>query len=81
MIFLSGLGMSLLTLADQQLVSSYLGLSANAIYTTAIFMVMIIELPYRFVSEISAPILSMPLQKRILMKSIITIKKHPSIFF
>ncbi|NQW28061.1 MAG: oligosaccharide flippase family protein [Flammeovirgaceae bacterium] len=63
-IFLSGLGMSLLTLADQQLVSSYLGLSANAIYTTAIFMVMIIELPYRFVSEISAPILSNAFAKK-----------------
>ena len=57
-LFISGLGLSLLNLADQQLVSRYLGLEASGIYMTAIFMVMVIEIPRRFVGEISAPIIA-----------------------
>ena len=57
-LFVSGLGLSLLNLADQQLVSRYLGLEASGIYITAIFMVMVIEIPRRFVGEISAPIIA-----------------------
>ena len=57
-LFISGLGLSILNLADQQLVSRYLGLEANGIYMTAIFMVMVIDMPRRFVGEISAPIIS-----------------------
>ena len=57
-LFISGLGLSFLNLADQQLVSRYLGLEASGIYMTAIFMVMVIEMPRRFVGEISAPIIS-----------------------
>jgi O-antigen/teichoic acid export membrane protein len=57
-IFLSGIGASFLALADQQLISKYLGLGANGIYTTAIFMVTVIELPKRFVGEISAPLIA-----------------------
>ena len=57
-LFISGLGLSFLNLADQQLVSRYLGLETSGIYMTAIFMVMVIEMPRRFVGEISAPIIS-----------------------
>ena len=57
-LFISGLGLSFLNLADQQLVSRYLGLEASGIYMTAIFMVMVIEIPRRFVGEISTPIIA-----------------------
>ena len=35
-----------------------MGLEASGIYMTAIFMVMVIEMPRRFVGEISAPIIA-----------------------
>lgn len=55
---LSGLGTIVVLQIDQIMISKYIGLEANAIYTTAIFMAVVIELPRRFIAQISAPIVT-----------------------
>lgn len=56
--FLSVAGITLVTQIDQIMVSKYLGLSLNGVYTTAVFMAVVIEYPRRFVSQISFQLLS-----------------------
>ena len=53
-----GLGMVTVIQIDQIMVSKYLGLTSNAVYTTAVFMAIVIEIPKRVVTSISTPILS-----------------------
>ena len=47
---------------DQIMVSQMLGLDQNAIYTTAVFMAIVIELPRRYLSQIIQPYISQDLQ-------------------
>ena len=55
---LSGAGITIVMQIDQIMVSKYLGLSLNGIYSTALFMAVVIEFPKRFVSQISYQILT-----------------------
>ncbi len=55
---LSGLGMTIIIQIDQIMITKYLGLSENGIYTIAIFMATVIELPRKYISQISSPIIS-----------------------
>lgn len=55
--FLSVAGVTIVTYIDQVMVSRYLGLSLNGIYTTAVFITVVIEYPKRFVSQISYQIM------------------------
>lgn len=57
-VILSGLGMTIIIQVDQIMVTKYLGLSDNGIYSIALFMAMVIDLPRRFLSQISGPIIS-----------------------
>jgi O-antigen/teichoic acid export membrane protein len=55
--FLSVAGVTIVTYIDQIMVSKYLGLALNGIYTTAVFIAVVIEYPKRFVAQISYQIL------------------------
>jgi O-antigen/teichoic acid export membrane protein len=55
---LAGLGSIIFLQIDQIFISKYLGLAANGVYTTAVFMAVVIELPRRYIGEISSPIIS-----------------------
>lgn len=55
---LSGLGMTIVIQIDQIMVTKYLGLAANGVYSTALFMAVVIEYPRRFISQISYPIMA-----------------------
>lgn len=55
---LSGLATVMVLHIDQLMISKYIGLEANAIYTTAIFIAVVIEMPRRFVTQIVQPIVS-----------------------
>lgn len=55
---LNMLGFAIILQLDQLMISSYLGLEANAIYTTAIFITIIIELPRNLINQIAAPLIS-----------------------
>ncbi len=59
----SGLGMVIIIQVDQIMVTKYLGLTSNGVYTIALFMAAVIELPRKFVSQISTPILADSLAK------------------
>lgn len=59
---LSGLGTVAVLQIDQIMVSKFIGLEANAIYTTAIFMAVVIEMPRKFIAQISQPIVTEDLQ-------------------
>jgi len=55
---LTGLGYILMLQIDQVMISKYLGLNANGIYTTAIFISVAVEIPNRFISQISSTLIS-----------------------
>lgn len=55
---LSGLGTVAVLQIDQIMISKYIGLEANAIYTTAIFMAVVIEMPRRFIAQITQSIMT-----------------------
>ncbi|WP_462248261.1 lipopolysaccharide biosynthesis protein [Ekhidna sp.] len=55
---LSGLGTVAVIQIDQIMISRYIGLEANAIYTTAIFMAVVIELPRKFIMQITQPVIT-----------------------
>ncbi|MEQ8714142.1 MAG: oligosaccharide flippase family protein [Cyclobacteriaceae bacterium] len=55
---LTSLGYILMVQIDQVMITKYLGLTENGIYTTAIFMVIAVEVPHRFVSQISTTLVS-----------------------
>lgn len=54
----AGLGMVIIIQVDQIMVTKHLGLASNGIYTIALFMAAVVELPRKFVSQISAPIIA-----------------------
>lgn len=54
---LSGLGSIAVLQIDQIMISKYIGLEANAIYTTAIFMAVVIEMPRKYIAQITQPIM------------------------
>jgi O-antigen/teichoic acid export membrane protein len=51
-------GLILIGKIDSLMVSALLGLSANAIYTTAFYMATVIEIPKRALSQITMPLIS-----------------------
>jgi O-antigen/teichoic acid export membrane protein len=51
-------GLILIGKIDSMMVSALLGLSANAIYTTAFYMATVIEIPKRALSQIAMPLIS-----------------------
>lgn len=55
---LSGLGTAAVLQIDQIMISKYIGLEANAIYTIAVFMSVVVEMPRRFVAQITQPIIT-----------------------
>lgn len=55
---LTGLGITIVLQIDQIMVTKYLGLSANGVYSTALFMAVVIEYPRRFVAQVSYPIMA-----------------------
>lgn len=69
---LSGAGITIVMQIDQIMVSKYLGLTLNGVYSTALFMAVVIEFPKRFVSQISYQILTNLYAEN----NISTIEKH-----
>lgn len=55
---LTGLGYVLMVQVDQVMITKLLGLTENGIYTTAIFMVIAVEVPSRFISQIATTVIS-----------------------
>ncbi|MFT4786924.1 MAG: O-antigen/teichoic acid export membrane protein, partial [Cellvibrionaceae bacterium] len=55
---LGSFGIMMVLQIDQIMVSSYLGLSENGIYSTALFMAVVIELPRRLISQITTPVIA-----------------------
>lgn len=53
-----GAGRTIALQVDQLMVSKYISLSSNAIYSTAMFMAMVVYIPKKFVAEISVPIIT-----------------------
>ncbi len=56
-------GMILIGKMDSMMVSSMLGLAANAVYTTAFYMATVIEIPKRALSQIAMPLISRAFEK------------------
>lgn len=56
-------GLILIGKIDSMMVSALLGLSANAIYTTAFYMATVIEIPKRALSQIAMPLISRSFEK------------------
>jgi len=56
-------GLILIGKIDSLMVSALLGLSANAIYTTAFYMATVIEIPKRALSQIAMPLISRAFEK------------------
>ena len=56
-------GMILIGKMDSLMVSSMIGLAANAVYTTAFFMATVIEIPKRSLSQIAMPLISRAFEK------------------
>ena len=55
---LGGVGSAIVLQVDQIMVTKYIGLASNSIYSTAMFMAMVINIPRKFVSQISIPIIT-----------------------
>ncbi len=55
---LTGLGYLMMVQIDQVMITKLLGLVENGVYTTAVFMTVAVEIPQRFVSQISSTIVS-----------------------
>ena len=56
-------GMILIGKMDSMMVSSMVGLAANAVYTTAFYMATVIEIPKRALSQIAMPLISRAFEK------------------
>ncbi|HPW60769.1 MAG TPA: oligosaccharide flippase family protein [Cyclobacteriaceae bacterium] len=56
-------GLILIGKIDSMMVSALLGLSANAIYTTAFYMATVIEIPKRALSQLAMPLISRSFEK------------------
>ncbi|MFK7954195.1 MAG: lipopolysaccharide biosynthesis protein [Ekhidna sp.] len=55
---LGGVGSAIVVQVDQIMVTKYIGLTSNSIYSTALFMALVINIPRKFVSQISIPIIT-----------------------
>lgn len=71
-------GMILIGKMDSMMVSSMLGLVANAVYTTAFYMATVIEIPKRALSQIAMPLISRAFEKNDL-KDILQIYRRTAI--
>ena len=55
---LGGIGSAVVLQIDQIMVTKYLSLESNSIYSTALFMALVVNIPRKFVSQISIPIIT-----------------------
>jgi O-antigen/teichoic acid export membrane protein len=55
---LGSFGIMMVLQIDQLMVSGFLGLEFNGIYSTALYMAVVIELPRRLIAQISTPIIA-----------------------
>lgn len=61
-------GMILIGKIDSMMVTALIGLSANAIYTTAFYMATVIEIPKRALSQITMPLISRAFERNDLIE-------------
>lgn len=57
-IIIAGIGSTIVNKIDGYMVSSLINLSSFSIYSTALFIATVIEMPYRSISQISSPIIA-----------------------
>jgi O-antigen/teichoic acid export membrane protein len=71
-------GMIIIGKVDSMMVSALLGLTANAVYTTAFYMAAVIEMPKRALSQVAMPLIARAFEKKDL-KDIAVIYQKTSI--
>jgi O-antigen/teichoic acid export membrane protein len=57
-IVIAGIGSTIVNKIDSYMISSWINLSSFTIYSTALFIATVIEMPYRSISQISSPIIA-----------------------
>jgi O-antigen/teichoic acid export membrane protein len=73
--FLGGFSIILVLQIDQIMVTQLLGLDENGVYTTALFMALVVELPRRYVVQIISPFISRDLHDGDYQKINVSYKK------
>lgn len=63
-IIIAGIGSTLVNKIDSYMISSLINLSSFTVYSTALFIATVIEMPYRAVSQISTPIVAEALKQQ-----------------
>lgn len=77
-IIIAGIGSTIVNKIDNIMISGLINLSSFSIYSTALFIATVIEMPYRSISQISAPIVAEAMKTRD-MKKVEDIYKKSSI--
>lgn len=77
-IIVAGIGSTIVNKIDNIMISGLINLSSFSIYSTALFIATVIEMPYRSISQISAPIVADAMKNRD-MKKVEEIYKKSSI--
>ncbi len=77
-IIIAGIGSTIVNKIDNIMISGLINLSSFSIYSTALFIATVIEMPYRSISQISAPIVADAMKSRD-MKKVEDIYKKSSI--
>ena len=67
-IIIAGIGSTLVNKIDSYMISSLINLSSFTVYSTALFIATVIEMPYRAVSQISTPIVAEALKQNDMAK-------------
>ncbi len=67
-IIIAGIGSTLVNKIDSYMISSLINLSSFTVYSTALFIATVIEMPYRAVSQISTPIVAEALKQNNMAK-------------
>jgi O-antigen/teichoic acid export membrane protein len=67
-IIIAGIGSTLVNKIDSYMISSLINLSSFTVYSTALFIATVIEMPYRAVSQISTPIVAEALNQNDMVK-------------
>lgn len=63
-IIIAGIGSTIVNKIDNIMISGLINLSSFSIYSTALFIATVIEMPYRSISQISAPIVADAMKAR-----------------
>ncbi len=67
-IIIAGIGSTIVSKIDNIMISGLINLSSFSIYSTALFIATVIEMPYRSISQISAPIVAEAMKIRDMVK-------------